>query len=84
MKIIDGYSIFDWLEIISNAQYIVTVETASCYLVEYLKYNNRLTSKQCYMTTKFKNPEDGWNAVNGVYSDFWIQCKNNVMEDELV
>lgn len=52
MKIMDGYSLFDWYLIIKNASCVYTVETSLCYIMELIngkyksgKYENKLYTK---------------------------------------
>ena len=44
MKLIDGYTVFDWCKVLENATYIVTVDTCTMYIMELL---NMKADKLC-------------------------------------
>lgn len=68
---VEGYSLFDWSKVIEKAAEIHTVETAVCYLVEYLETTDKL-----YMYLKgdkemFLKHYDGWEYITELHTKKW-------------
>lgn len=68
MKIIPGYSIFDWCGVLEKASFVVTVDTCFMYFMEFL--NLKSSKNFCF-------PRSGmytYNEINDLFEVKWNYC----------
>ena len=64
MRMIDGYSVFDWTKVIEGATVIYSVDTVINYIMEKMKIRAR-----CELFSRY-DPEN-WNHIDGLLSTAW-------------
>lgn len=69
LQYIEGYTLFDWLKVIENANLIVTVDTSFQYLMEKIK--NTLKAEQFYCYPR-NGRKDYAPIVDKIFSINWI------------